>query len=156
MNINGNIKLLCKETGTSFADLANRLNITRQTLYRQSAGAVQLSTLERIAKALNVPPFVLLHPAPLAAFRQYRTGTQDRTPTARVVFICPSCGARLEVIRTTAPEEGPRPASCQDQDQPQDQDNQPEPIETTTDKATATGKRGRPRKETRPEDDKLL
>jgi len=150
VSINENIKLLCKETGTSFAELADRLGVTRQTLYRQSAGAVQLSTLERIAKALNVPPFVLLHPAPLSAIRQYRTGTRDQAagdhnqaatasdPATVATFRCPICGTTFAPIHA------------------RNQDDQPEPIRATTDKATATKKRGRPRKQAGPEDDKLF
>lgn len=102
MDINENIKTLCKIRGLSFADLADRLKVTRQTLYRQSTGAVQLSTVERIANALQVPPFILLHPSPAAALLQIRTGQapgpEDTTSQGDATQItCPFCGGRLQI-----------------------------------------------------------
>ena len=106
MDLNKNIKLLCSAQGITFAQLADRLNVTRQTLYKQSTGAAQLASLERIAAALNVPPFVLLHPAPPAALRQIRTGQvttasqdQDSTTgqTSPAVLLCPVCKSRLQI-----------------------------------------------------------
>ena len=113
MDINENIKTLCKIRGISFADLAARLNITRQTLYKQSTGAAQLSTVERIATALNVPAWIILHPAPAAALVQIRTGqvpgpAEDRTSQGdtnqAARLLCPICGSRLQIqIRPAAP-----------------------------------------------------
>ena len=106
MDINENIKTLCKVRGLSFADLAARLNITRQTLYRQSTGAAQLSTVERIADALQVPAWIILHPAPAAALVQIRTGqvpgpAEARTSNAGTIqaarLLCPICGSRLQI-----------------------------------------------------------
>jgi len=104
MDINRNIKLLCSAQGITFAQLADRLNVTRQTLYKQSTGAAQLASLERIATALQVPPFLLLHPAPLAALRQIRTGQvttasqdQDSTTGQTSSAVCPVCGSRLQI-----------------------------------------------------------
>lgn len=114
MDINKNIKLLCSAQGITFAQLAYRLNITRQTLYKQSTGAAQLASLERIATALNVPPFLLLHPAPLAALARARTGqvttaSHDTTgQTSPAVLRCPICGSRLQIQiqRETDQDEG--------------------------------------------------
>ena len=114
MDINENIKTLCKTRGISFADLAARLNITRQTLYKQSTGAAQLSTVERIATALNVPAWIILHPAPAAALVQIRTGQvpgpEDRTNQAGTIqaarLLCPICGSRLQIQITPATTEG--------------------------------------------------
>lgn len=133
MDINQNIKLICKARGISFAELATRLQITRQTLYKQSTGAAQLQTVERIANALEVPPFILLHPAPLTELRRQETGTQDapgpgplfsfpagtaddedRTPRqdprprtiqpAPAVILCPICGGRLHIVKAVDPD----------------------------------------------------
>ena len=114
MDINKNIKLLCSAQGITFAQLATRLNITRQTLYKQSTGAAQLASLERIATALNVPPFLLLHPAPLAVLARSRTGqvttAQDSTTgqTSPAVVACPICGGRIkiQIQRETDQDEG--------------------------------------------------
>ena len=117
MDINENIKTICKIRGISFADLAARLNITRQTLYKQSTGAAQLSTVERIATALNVPAWIILHPAPAAALLQIRTGQvpgpEDRTSQGdtnqagqiqAARLLCPICGGRLQIqIQPAAP-----------------------------------------------------
>lgn len=123
MDINENIKTICKIRGISFAQLANRLNITRQTLYKQSTGAAQLSTVERIASALQVPAWIILHPAPAAALIQIRTGqvpgpSQDDTNQAGTIqaarLLCPICGGRLQIqIRQ---DEGPAPSNDPDQD----------------------------------------
>ena len=115
MDINRNIKLLCSAQGITFAQLAARLNITRQTLYKQSTGAAQLASLERIANALSVPPFLLLHPAPLAVLARARTGqvttaSQDSTTgqTSPAVLRCPICGGRIkiQIRRETDQDEG--------------------------------------------------
>lgn len=117
MDINENIKTICKIRGISFAQLADRLNITRQTLYRQSTGAAQLSTVERIASALQVPAWIILHPTPAAALVQIRTGqvpgpedrtSQDDTNQAGTIqaarLLCPICGGRLQIqIQPAAP-----------------------------------------------------
>lgn len=126
MDINENIKTICKIRGISFADLAARLNITRQTLYKQSTGAAQLSTVERIATALNVPAWIILHPAPAAALVQIRTGQvpgpEDRTSQGdtnqagtiqAARLLCPICGSRLQIqIRQ---DEGRAPSNDPDQ-----------------------------------------
>lgn len=122
MDINENIKTLCKIRGISFADLAARLNITRQTLYKQSTGAAQLSTVERIASALHVPAWIILHPTPAAALVQIRTGQvpgpEDRTgqgdTNQAARLLCPICGSRLQIqIRQ---DEGRAPSNDPDQD----------------------------------------
>ena len=128
MDINANIKILCKARGLSFQDLADRLQVTRQTLHRQSTGAAQLSTLDKIAAALKVPTFIILHPAPLAALMQYEgrnqapeIQTQEPGTPAAPVVLCPHCHASLSI-----------------------QINQePTPAD---DQTTATRKQGRPRK----------
>lgn len=99
MDLNENIKILCKARGLTFADLADRLNITRQTLYRQSTGAAQLSTVERIADALAVPAFVLIHPAPLAALAIWNSAPAQAPGPA--VVLCPYCNRPIQLQAAT-------------------------------------------------------
>ena len=101
MDINENIKTICKIRRISFADLAARLNITRQTLYKQSTGAAQLSTVERIADALAVPAFVLIHPAPLAALAIWNSAPAQ-APGPAAVVLCPHCKKPIQ-IQAAAP-----------------------------------------------------
>ena len=132
MDINENIKTLCKIRGISFADLAARLNITRQTLYKQSTGAAQLSTVERIADALQVPAWIILHPAPAAALVQIRTGQvpEARTSNAGTIqaarLLCPICGSRLQIqIRQ---DEGRAPSHDPDSRTEGQQEGRPEEM----------------------------
>ena len=103
MEINENIKLLCKARGISFADLADRLKITRQTLYKQSTGAAQLASIERIAAALALPAWIILHPRPLAALAAWNQDQrQGRTDSAAAVIFCPYCKRPIQIH--TAPD----------------------------------------------------
>ena len=103
MEINENIKLLCRARGISFADLADRLKITRQTLYKQSTGAAQLASIERIAAALALPAWIILHPRPLAALAAWNQDQrQGRTTTAEAVIFCPYCKRPIQIH--TAPD----------------------------------------------------
>ena len=133
MDINENIKILCKARGLTFADLADRLNITRQTLYRQSTGAAQLSTVERIADALAVPAFVLIHPAPLAALAIWNSAPAQ-APGPAAVVLCPYCNRPIQLQAATLATAG-RPSGQNTGGDP-DQDKQPEegrPKTTATD-----------------------
>lgn len=97
-----NIKLLCKYRGINLGDLAQRLNITRQTLNSYFTKSPTTATLAKIADALNVPPFVLLHPAPLTALRLEAEQPKTRqTP----IIICPHCGKRI-TLQATAAQDG--------------------------------------------------
>ena len=124
MDLNENIKILCKARGLTFADLADRLNITRQTLYRQSTGAAQLSTVERIAAALAVPAFVLIHPAPLAALAIWNSAPAQ-APGPAVVF-CPHCKKPIQIQATAATLATAGRPSGQNTGGDPDQDKQPE------------------------------
>ena len=84
--IQDNIKYYCARQGIRYADLADRLNITRQTLHAQGTGAPSLSSIEKIARALNIEPWKLLHPDPASI----------ETPPAPSLC-CPICGGRLTV-----------------------------------------------------------
>lgn len=95
MDISENIKILCKIRNLKINDLASRLNITRQTLHRQITGPANITSLQRIANALQVPGWILLHPAPLEALAQIQT---DQAPgpaclpgTRPAVLFCPHC-----------------------------------------------------------------
>lgn len=133
MDIKDNIKTICKAQGRTFADLANELSVTRQTLFRQVTGNTTTDTLKRIANALNVAPFILLHPDPARAMQEadgrqdYKTaggiqtapadpdnpGTQAQPrPAPPVPAVCPVCHTRLLVSIQPAPDTG-RPSSME-------------------------------------------
>ena len=138
--IRDNVKTICSAQGKTLADLAAALNVSRQSLHRYTTGRPTLDTITRIAEALAVPPFVLLHPVPLAALAQLRTGQMEPAPapsplSSLPVILCPVCHAPLSIVQAGEPS----PSS---QDQPQPMPQQPR-------------KRGRPRK-TSPEESKLF
>ena len=115
MEINENIKLLCRARGISFSDLADRLNITRQTLYRQSTGAAQLASIERIAAALALPAWIILHPRPLAALSAWNQDQrQGQTTTADAVIFCPYCKRPIQIhtAPALATDEDRQPATA--------------------------------------------
>lgn len=79
MNFSGRIKELCKERGILMKDLAGKLGITSIGLSKSiNQPYPQLQTLERIATALGVEVSELFAPK-------------------RNTFICPNCGAEIEV-----------------------------------------------------------
>ena len=125
MDINENIKILCKARGLTFADLADRLNITRQTLYRQSTGSAQLSTVERIAAALAVPAFVLIHPAPLAALAIWNSSSAPAQAPGPAVVFCPYCCKPIQIQTAPALATAGRPSGRNTGGDP-DQDKRPE------------------------------
>lgn len=110
--IRDNVKLICKMQGRKLSEIAEALNITRQSLHRFLTGSPNLDTVQRIAAALDVPAWIILHPAPAAALVQIRTGQvpgpEDRTNQAGTIqaarLSCPICGSRLQIqIRPAAP-----------------------------------------------------
>lgn len=131
MEINENIKLLCKARGISFAELADRLKITRQTLYKQSTGAAQLASIERIAAALALPAWIILHPRPLAALAAWNQDQrQGQTDTAAAVIFCPYCKRPIQIhtapaLATPGPSSnntGGDPDTWPDEDSQRDSD----------------------------------
>lgn len=103
MDINKSTKILCKARGLSFIELANRLQITRQTLHRTTT-APRLSSIEKIAEALNVPAWIILHPDPAGALWKIEHPNQDPGPVSEsrpgaifqeprpaALLLCPSC-----------------------------------------------------------------
>ena len=159
MDTNENIKLLCKAAGISFTELADRLQVTRQTLYRQTTGSPTLATLERIAAALQVPPFILLHPAPLAALQRWNAGPSsletekpatapDPHPDpARLIITDPDTGQRWIIQKESTQAAACLPVPGPDGDTAtQDQTEGEKPRR----------KRGRPRKQQTQEETTLL
>ena len=82
MYVNDNVKRICKEKNISFADLAEKIGVTRQTLYNQTENNPSLQTLERIAAALGVSVADLV---------------RRDTTTSENGLICPHCGKPLHV-----------------------------------------------------------
>ncbi len=108
MKIQNNIKQIAGAQGVTLAEIAARLNITYQTLYTQLTGSPRLDTLEKIAGALHVAPWIILHPAPLSVLEdgQPETGTQapghpdSQAPRHRA--ICPHCKKEFNIFVTAA------------------------------------------------------
>lgn len=129
--IRDNVKQICKYQGRKLSEIADALNITRQSLHRFITGSPTLDTIQRIADALQVPTFILLHPKPLAALRAWNASqdqTGDQGQTASAVLSCPICGGRLQI---TPADNGHQDDGHQDQQHdspedktPQDQDRQ--------------------------------
>lgn len=53
--MNLRVKDICKENGITIGELADRMQMVRESLSRAINGNPTLDTLERIATALNVP-----------------------------------------------------------------------------------------------------
>lgn len=79
------IKDILKEKNMSVNELADILGISRQALSKQIQGKMLVETAQKIATALGVPIWQLFaSPSDVA-------GNKDG------IFICPNCGARLEI-----------------------------------------------------------
>lgn len=108
--IHDNVKFLLNRNGQTVGGLAAALDVTRQTLHRITTGSPNLATLEKLAAALNVPAWILLHPDPAAALEPQTPGAQEHnaTKTTRPAatlpgpFVCPRCGTRLYLSLTPA------------------------------------------------------
>lgn len=147
MDIKDNIKAICKARGRTFADLANDLNITRQTLFRKLTGNTTTDTLKRIADCLNVAPFILLHPDPARAMEQDKRPQATRpAPSypAPVRLLCPCCNSPL-LLSIQPAEEGRAPS-----------DSQPGHNNQSNDGQNNKGKTDGQQDEGRPEEMKLF
>lgn len=85
MDIHKRIKTLCKERGMLFKELAKNVGITEVGLRQSLKGKPSLTTLEKVAFALNVETWELL--------------ITDNVITNNVkpIFVCPHCGTRLHI-----------------------------------------------------------
>ena len=103
---------LRERQGLTWADLAARTGAKsyRNILNSLNSPGLTLSTLEKIANALNVPAFELLKPDP-------DDGTPG--PPAPVRLLCPICGGRLILQPETKQRrtDGTAPAVFYDQTQ---------------------------------------
>ena len=77
--MNLRVKEICKQKGISIGDLADKMEIKRESLSRAINGNPTLDTLMKIAGALNVPVSELF----------------DKPDN--ITFRCPKCGVILEV-----------------------------------------------------------
>lgn len=95
--IRDKVQEILKSRGRSQIDLANALNVTRQTLHYYLTGNITLSTLEEIAAALDVEPAELLRTGADQLIQAPRA-TQDHAPG----IVCPYCGQiiRIEAAKT--------------------------------------------------------
>ena len=82
--LTANVKRICKAEHVKIDELAARLNVSRQQVYRYTKTAT-LSSLSKLAAALNTTPAALLaDPA-----------QEDNTNPARIA--CPHCGKPLTI-----------------------------------------------------------
>lgn len=79
--MNLRVKEICKEKGTTIQELADSMDMKRESLSRAINGNPTLETLYRIADALNVPITELFEPS--------------KNDTASLV--CPHCGKAIKV-----------------------------------------------------------
>lgn len=79
MNIR--VKEICKEQGITIGELADRMQMVRESLSRAINGNPTLETLEKISSALDVPITEL--------FEQPKSDTASLT--------CPHCGKGIEI-----------------------------------------------------------
>lgn len=70
---------VCKEKGITQIELAEKMNITRQSLHSVITGDARFSSYQKIATALGVPI----------------TDLFEREPENTI--ICPKCGTKLDV-----------------------------------------------------------
>lgn len=75
---------VCKEKGVTQIELAERLNIARQSLHSVITGDARFSSYQKIADALGV----------------HITDLFEREPENTIT--CPKCGAKLEIKEKTA------------------------------------------------------
>ena len=84
MDIHKRIKTLCKERGMLFKELAKSVGITEVGLRQSLKGKPSLTTLEKVAFALNVETWELLT-------------NNVITNNAKPIFVCPHCGTHLHI-----------------------------------------------------------
>lgn len=86
MELQTNIKYLCKRRGITLQALANAMGVTYGTLFNQAKNNPSLSSLERIANALNCEVWELLKPI-----------ESNQDTTKENALICPHCGKPLHI-----------------------------------------------------------
>jgi len=79
------VQIILKGSGITQNDLADKLNITRQTLHYYLNGNITLSKLAEIAGALGVSPWELLTPIP------------QKPEPQLLQTICPYCKKPLQI-----------------------------------------------------------
>lgn len=79
--MNLRVKEICKEKGTTIQELADSMDMKRESLSRSINGNPTLETLYRIADALNIPITELFEPS--------------KSDTASLA--CPHCGKTIKV-----------------------------------------------------------
>lgn len=112
MDIKDNTKAICKAAGITFDELSNRLNITRQSLHRFLTKNPTTDTVKKIAEALTIPPFILLHPAPLAALERWNASQEEgRQAPGPAVIICPHCNQPIQIRPAALPPLSEKPTA---------------------------------------------
>lgn len=84
------IKELLKEKGMTQQNLADRMNVSLSAIKQMvSAESITTATLEKIAKALNVPMWQL-----------FASPEEVSTDSDNNVLTCPKCGTKLKVTES--------------------------------------------------------
>lgn len=85
------IKEVLKEKGIKGLELAEMLHISKVNMYNSLSenNDIRLSTLEKIATALNVPLWSLL------------ASKEEITKDEKNTFKCPKCGTRFKLVEDT-------------------------------------------------------
>ena len=104
MKIIDNVKALCTARGITLTDVAERIGIVRNTLYRQLKGdGVQLSTLQRVADAIgcDIADFFTdasqRQPSQTASHQAHDTTRTPASASTSTSLTCPHCGTVINV-----------------------------------------------------------
>lgn len=92
MTIEQNVKIICKQQGINMTTLAERLQVTPVAIYQIIKNPnVKLSTVERIASALNVNILDIINT------ENYRYINTNQTNTNNIMLTCPNCHKIIHV-----------------------------------------------------------
>lgn len=99
MNFKENLFYVMKQRGVTGAEVARRLDVSRQAFQYYLKGSVNLRTLGALADVLDTTPATLLSEVPLSELEAIPT-RQRITATA---LVCPCCGAELKILAKGEP-----------------------------------------------------
>lgn len=100
MNFKQNLLYVMKQRGLNGAEVARRLDISRQAFQCYLTGSISLRTLEALADVLDTTPATLLSEVPLSELEAIPT----RQHITAAILVCPSCGAELKLIAKGEPQ----------------------------------------------------
>ena len=95
MDIKENINFILQQRGMTQTDIAEKLDVTRQTISYYLHGNITLQNLQRIADALDTTVEAIVSEVPLSA-KGETIPKSGKTTVARLV--CPHCGQEITII----------------------------------------------------------